>query len=77
LSKLKNQERADMNMPSNDQISAGSASQPHPGDEAPPGTPGTGEDVCPVCKGSGKEAGGGECPNCGGTGKIVEGIGGG
>ena len=46
-----------------------------PGDEAPPGTPGTGEDVCPTCDGSGK-VDGGTCSNCGGTGKIVTGIGG-
>ena len=47
-----------------------------PGDEAPPGTPGTGENVCPDCKGTGK-IDGETCPNCWGTGKIVEGIGGG
>ena len=47
----------------------------NPGDEAAPGTPGTGENVCPVCNGSGRidtE----ECQNCGGTGKVIEGIGG-
>lgn len=47
----------------------------NPGDEAPPGTPGTGEAMCPVCNGSGKrdqQA----CPNCGGTGIVIEGIGG-
>lgn len=49
----------------------------NPGDDAPPGTPGTGEDICPVCRGSGKTSTGAECPNCGGSGKIVEGIGGG
>lgn len=48
-----------------------------PGDEAAPGTPGTGEDICPACGGSGKKADGSECPTCEGTGKIVEGIGGG
>jgi len=48
-----------------------------PGDEAAPGTPGTGENICPECKGTGKINGGKECPNCGGTGKVVEGIGGG
>lgn len=48
-----------------------------PGDEAAPGTVGTGEDVCPVCHGSGQNASGGQCPNCRGTGKITEGIGGG
>jgi hypothetical protein len=48
-----------------------------PGGQAPPGTPGTGENVCPVCGGSGR---GREptmrCPNCEGTGKVVVGIGG-
>jgi hypothetical protein len=51
--------------------------QLNPGDDAAPGTPGTGEDICQVCHGSGKTVMGGLCPNCGGTGKIVEGIGGG
>lgn len=49
----------------------------NPGDAAMPGTPGTGEDICPVCTGTGKLASGQDCPNCGGTGRIVEGIGGG
>ena len=48
-----------------------------PGDEAAPGTVGSGEDVCPVCKGSGRLSDGKDCPNCEGTGKIIEGIGGG
>ena len=48
----------------------------NPGDEAEPGTPGTGEDICPVCSGKGK-VDGRECQNCGGTGKVIEGIGGG
>jgi DnaJ-class molecular chaperone len=47
-----------------------------PGDEAPRGTPGTGEDVCPVCRGSGRQAQA-ACQNCGGTGKITKTIGGG
>lgn len=47
-----------------------------PGDDAPPGTPGTGEDVCRNCKGSGQVEGE-ECPECGGTGYVIEGIGGG
>lgn len=47
----------------------------NPGDEAPAGTPGTGEDLCPVCHGSGRIAGR-ACENCGGTGKIIRGIGG-
>ena len=43
-----------------------------PGDEATPGTPGTGEAVCHRCGGSGKfnDA---TCPTCGGTGKVVHG----
>lgn len=52
--------------------------EPHlkPGDEAAPGTTGTGEDICPKCEGSGK-INGVDCPNCEGTGRIVQGIGGG
>lgn len=46
-----------------------------PGDEAPPGTPGTGENVCPECGGSGTLAGQ-PCANCAGTGTIIQGIGG-
>lgn len=45
------------------------------GDEAPPGTPGTGEDVCPAWKGSGQLAAK-PCPNCDGSGRIVKAIGG-
>ncbi len=46
-----------------------------PGDQAPPGTPGTGENVCPRCGGSGRigETG---CPDCAGTGRVIAGIGG-
>ena len=52
------------------------ASEPlNPGDEAAPGTPGTGENICRECGGSG-ERDGGECSNCAGTGKVIEGIGG-
>ncbi|CAA9469105.1 MAG: hypothetical protein AVDCRST_MAG13-321 [uncultured Solirubrobacteraceae bacterium] len=46
-----------------------------PGDEAPPGTPGTGENVCPDCAGSGL-IDGAECAMCAGSGTVVEGIGG-
>ena len=46
-----------------------------PGDEARPGTPGTGEDICPQCNGQGTKAGR-PCENCQGTGKITRGIGG-
>ena len=46
-----------------------------PGDEARPGTPGTGEDICPECNGSGRQHGK-RCANCAGTGKVIRGIGG-
>lgn len=55
---------------------SGSSGGARPGDEAPEGTPGTGEGLCPVCGGSGKSEGR-SCENCGGTGKIIEGVGGG
>ena len=57
------------------QQSPGAQPRLSPGDEAPPGTPGTGEDVCPRCGGSGRQ-GATECPECGGTGKVNVGIGG-
>lgn len=47
-----------------------------PGDQAPAGTPGTGENVCPRCNGSG-DVDGGTCPACEGSGTVIEGIGGG
>ena len=47
-----------------------------PGDEAPPGTESTGEDVCPSCVGSGVQ-GDEDCPVCSGTGRVIEGVGGG
>lgn len=65
-----------MNMPNQPNQSADSRPEVHPGDDAAPGTTGTGEDICPKCKGTGK-LNGTDCENCGGTGKIVEGIGGG
>ena len=49
----------------------------NPGDDAEAGTPGTGEDICDECSGSGKLGDGRDCPNCGGTGKVIHGIGGG
>ncbi len=48
---------------------------PAPGDEARPGTPGTGEDICPTCGGDGRTDDA-ECPECEGTGRIIRGIGG-
>jgi len=47
----------------------------NPGDDAAPGTPGTGEDICPVCGGTGT-IGDAACTNCGGSGKVIHGIGG-
>jgi DnaJ-class molecular chaperone len=47
-----------------------------PGDEAPPGTEGTGEDVCPRCGGDGR-LDGGDCPECEGTGTVIRGVSGG
>ena len=47
----------------------------NPGDEAAPGTTGTGEDVCPDCQGKGR-IGASACPNCGGSGKIIRAVGG-
>jgi RecJ-like exonuclease len=48
----------------------------NPGDEARPGTPATGENICPECDGKGRTARGETCRNCGGTGKVIRGIGG-
>ena len=48
----------------------------NPGDVAPPGTSGTGEDVCRECHGTGRIEGGKECPNCGGSGKVIKAVGG-
>ena len=47
-----------------------------PGDEAAPGTAGTGDDLCPVCHGTGKRDGC-KCADCDGTGVITRAIGGG
>ena len=58
-----------------DERNAAEAGDTNPGDEAPPGSPGTGEDICPECHGSGK-VDGRPCRNCGGTGRVVRGIGG-
>lgn len=50
--------------------------QASPGDQAARGVPGTGENVCPVCRGTGR-ADQGVCPHCSGDGVVIEGIGGG
>ena len=49
----------------------------NPGDEAAPGTPGTGDNICPECSGKGQLQSGGQCPNCAGTGVVTTGIAGG
>lgn len=59
-----------------------STTQLNPGDEAAPGTLGSGEDICEKCSGTGKLKGEGgkekgQCPFCGGTGRVTRGIGGG
>ena len=48
----------------------------NPGDQAKPGTPGTGENLCPDCGGSGR-IGAGPCKTCGGSGRVTVGISGG
>ena len=47
----------------------------NPGDDAPAGTPGTGENLCARCSGSGR-IDGAECPECDGTGRVTTGVGG-
>ena len=47
----------------------------NPGDDAPEGTPGTGEGLCRECGGSGR-MGDASCPSCNGSGKVIVGIGG-
>jgi RecJ-like exonuclease len=49
----------------------------NPGDEAAPGTPGAGADICEKCSGTGKLANGAECAECGGSGRVMRAIGGG
>jgi DnaJ-class molecular chaperone len=47
----------------------------NPGDEAAPGTTGTGEDVCPDCQGKGR-IDGAPCATCGGSGTVIRAVGG-
>lgn len=47
----------------------------NPGDEAAPGTPGTGETPCPRCAGTGR-ADDQPCPDCGGSGRVIAAVGG-
>jgi hypothetical protein len=59
----------------NERAEKAEPAKPNPGDEALRGTPGTGEDVCPECHGTGR-ANGQPCRNCGGSGVVVRVIGG-
>jgi DnaJ-class molecular chaperone len=45
-----------------------------PGDEARPGSPQTGEQICPACHGSGR-LGAASCAECGGSGRVVRLVG--
>ncbi|WP_342644230.1 hypothetical protein [Rhodoligotrophos ferricapiens] len=59
-----------------EQASAGgSGVQSENVDSVPPGTPGSGENICRHCSGSGM-IDGKPCPECGGTGKVTTPIGG-
>jgi DnaJ-class molecular chaperone len=49
-------------------LPAGAAEKP--GDEVPPGSPQSGENICPRCNGSGRLADA-QCPECGGSGKVT------
>jgi len=46
----------------------------NPGDQAPPGSPQSGERQCPRCSGSGRQ-GDEQCEFCGGTGMVIELVG--
>ena len=45
----------------------------NPGDDATAGTPGTGENICRKCNGSGRAANG-PCPSCDGSGKVTAAV---
>jgi DnaJ-class molecular chaperone len=47
----------------------------NPGDQVKPGTPQSGENVCPACNGTGRQDSEAACPNCGGSGKVIELVG--
>lgn len=46
-----------------------------PGDQAPEGAEGSGENICPDCSGSGK-LDGKDCTACAGTGVVQDAVGG-
>lgn len=45
------------------------ANSPQPGDEVPPGTPQSSENICPQCAGTGR-IDSQICKECSGTGKV-------
>ncbi len=53
----------------------GNSPELKPGDQAAPGTPGTGEAVCPRCDGTGR-LNDERCGDCEGSGTVIQGIGG-
>jgi DnaJ-class molecular chaperone len=55
----------------------GQPSTMSPGDQVPPGTPGSGENLCPRCGGKGRLQGDTICTTCNGTGLVTEAVGGG
>ncbi len=46
-----------------------------PGDESPPGTPGTAKGPCPECGGSGRAESDDRCPVCDGVGTVTVNVG--
>ncbi|MEP6464558.1 MAG: hypothetical protein ABJC62_14365 [Frankiaceae bacterium] len=50
-------------------------SSANPGDQAPEGAPGSGDNLCPDCAGTG-ELDGQKCTTCAGTGIVQDAVGG-
>ncbi len=46
----------------------------NPNEQPAPGSPTTGENVCPKCGGSGIRDDGARCDHCGGSGKLIDGV---
>ena len=55
-------------------VQAPAATQMNPGDEVPPGSSQSAENICPACGGRGSRDGK-ACETCGGTGRVVEIVG--
>jgi DnaJ-class molecular chaperone len=64
---------SDQNLSTSTQQPRGAST--NPGEEAPPGTVGTGQVICPDCAGTGRK-GAERCPNCNGTGRVIRAVGG-